>query len=128
MGLPPTEAHDAARFIRFNRPEVRNALCLALISELRQAIDALERDGVIGAIVLTGNDEAFAAGADIKEMEAFHSFAEVYLQDFNAGDWLRVSTCRKPTIAAVAGYGFGGGCELALMYDFILAANTAKFG
>lgn len=123
-----TEVHDAVGLIRFNRPQVKNALCLPLISELRQALDAFEQDEGVGAIVLTGNSEAFAAGADIKEMEAFQSFAEVYLQDFNAGDWLRLTTCRKPTIAAVAGYAFGGGCELAMMCDFILASDNAKFG
>lgn len=72
----------------------------------------------IGAIVLTGNDQAFAAGADIKEMAELTSFAHVFAQDFNAGDWLRLSTCRKPTIAAVAGYALGGGCELVMMCDF----------
>jgi enoyl-CoA hydratase len=123
-----TERHDAVGVIRFNRPKQRNALCAALIAELRRALDAFEDDPEIGAIVLTGDEHAFAAGADIKEMAELHSFAEVFLQDFNAGDWLRITTCRKPVIAAVAGYALGGGCELAMMCDFILAAENAKFG
>ena len=114
--------------IRFNRPKVRNALCQGLISELRSALDAFEANEAVGAIVLTGDECSFAAGADIREMAQLSSFAEAYLADFNGGDWVRLVSCRKPTIAAVAGYAYGGGCEIAMMCDFILAAETAKFG
>lgn len=123
-----TETHDNVGLIRFHRPKARNALCNALLAELRQAVDLFENDAAIGAIVVTGDDNAFAAGADIKEMADVESFADAYRQDFNAGDWLRLAKCRKPTIAAVAGYALGGGCELALSCDIILAAETAKFG
>lgn len=123
-----TETHDSVGLIRFNRPGVRNALCLASVAELRQALDAFEKNDAISAIVLTGDERAFVAGADIEEMAGLTSFAEVYRRDFNAGDWVRLTTCRKPTIAAVAGYALGGGCELAMMCDFILAADNAKFG
>ena len=123
-----TEIHEKVGLIRFNRPDVRHALCKALIAELGAALDAFEADDGIGAIVLTGDDKAFAAGADIKEMARIDNFAEAFLSDFNAGAWVRLVSCRKPTIAAVAGYALGGGCELALMCDFILAADTAKFG
>lgn len=123
-----TERHQSVGLVRFNRPEQRNALCREMIAELRAAIDEFEADDTLGAIVITGDDRAFAAGADIKEMAEVTSFAEAYLADFNGNDWIRLAACRKPTIAAVAGYAFGGGCELALMCDFILAAETAKFG
>jgi enoyl-CoA hydratase len=123
-----TETPNNVGLIRFNRPELRNALCAEMIGELRSALDAFEADEAIGAIVLTGDDRAFAAGADIREMTGIKSFAEAYLVDFNGGDWVRLVSCRKPTIAAVAGSAFGGGCELAMMCDFILAADTAKFG
>jgi enoyl-CoA hydratase len=123
-----TEIHSGVGLIRFNRPQARNALCQALIAELRTALDVFEADDAIGAIVLTGDERAFAAGADIKEMATLESFAQAYLADFNGGDWLRLATCRKPTVAAVAGHALGGGCELAMMCDFILAADTAQFG
>jgi enoyl-CoA hydratase len=102
-------------------------LCAALIEELAQALDAFEADDAVGAIVLTGSDKAFAAGADIKEM-AERSYMDVYLADFITKGWERVSHCRKPIIAAVAGYALGGGCEVAMMCDFIIAADTARFG
>jgi enoyl-CoA hydratase len=123
-----TETHGAVALIRLNRPKTRNALCKALITELAGAVDGFEADTSIGALVVTGDDQAFAAGADIREMLPLTGFNEVFFEDFNGGDWLRLSTCRKPVIAAVAGYAFGGGCELAMMCDIILAANTARFG
>ena len=113
--------------ITFNRPEALNALCAALIEELAAALDAFEADDSIGAIVLTGSDKAFAAGADIKEMSG-RSYMDVYLSDFITVGWERVSTVRKPIIAAVAGYALGGGCEMAMMCDYIIAADTARFG
>lgn len=113
--------------ITLNRPKALNALCAGLIEELGQALDEMEADDNIGAIVLTGSEKAFAAGADIKEM-AGKDYMDVYLQDFITQGWERITYCRKPIIAAVAGYALGGGCEMAMMSDFILAAETAKFG
>ena len=121
------EKRGRVGLVTLNRPKALNALCAALVSELGQALDEFEADPGIGAIVLTGSEKAFAAGADIKEM-ASKSYMDVYFEDFITRGWERVTTCRKPIIAAVAGYALGGGCEVAMMCDFILAADTAKFG
>jgi enoyl-CoA hydratase len=121
------ETRDAVGLIRLNRPAALNALCDALIRELGRALDAFEADDAIGAVVITGSDKAFAAGADIKEMSG-RSYMDVYLSDFITDGWERITTCRKPIIAAVAGHALGGGCEVAMMCDTIIAADTAKFG
>ena len=121
------ETRGAVGLVTLNRPEALNALCAALIKELAVALDVLEADDEIGAIVLTGSEKAFAAGADIKEM-AGRSYMDVYLSGFITVGWERVSICRKPIVAAVAGYALGGGCELAMMCDYIIAADTARFG
>jgi enoyl-CoA hydratase len=121
------ETKGRVGIIRLNRPKALNALCDALVRELGKALDAFEADAAIGAIVLTGSEKAFAAGADIKEM-ASRTYMDVYLADFITDGWERVSVCRKPIIAAVAGFALGGGCEVAMMCDFIIAADTAKFG
>lgn len=122
-----TETRGAVGIVTLNRPEALNALCAALIEELAGALDAFEADDSVGAIVLTGSDKAFAAGADIKEM-AGKSYMDAYLADFITVGWERVSTVRKPIVAAVAGYALGGGCEMAMMCDYIIAAETARFG
>lgn len=121
-----TETRGHVGLITLNRPKALNALNSQLVAELGQALDAYEADDDIGAIVLTGSEKAFAAGADIKEM-ADKSYMDAYTGDF-IGPWERVTTCRKPVIAAVAGFALGGGCEMAMMCDFIIAADTAKFG
>ena len=120
------ETRDAVGLIRLNRPDALNALNSALIDELNQALDAFEQDDAIGCIVLTGSEKTFAAGADIKEMQS-KSYMDTYMGDF-IGKWERITSVRKPVIAAVAGFALGGGCEMAMMCDFILAADTAKFG
>ena len=121
------ERRGAVALITLNRPKALNALSPDLTAELAHALDDLEADQAIGAIVITGSEKAFAAGADIKAMKDW-SYMDVYQADFITATWERVAQCRKPTIAAVAGYALGGGCELAMMRDFILAADTAKFG
>jgi enoyl-CoA hydratase len=122
-----TETRGRVGIIRLNRPKALNALCADLVRELGQALDTYETDPSIGCLVLTGNDKAFAAGADIKEMKE-KSYQDVFLQDFITVGWERVSQIRKPIVAAVAGYALGGGCEMAMMCDFIIAADNAKFG
>ena len=121
-----TEKRGAIGILTLNRPKAMNALCQALMDEVVVAIDDFENDTAIKVIVVTGSEKAFAAGADIKEM-ASKSFIDVYKEDFITRNWERVAKCRKPIIAAVAGYCLGGGCELAMMCDFIVAADTAKF-
>ena len=121
------EKREAVGLITLDRPQALNALCNALVAELGEALNDMESDDAIGCVVLTGSDKAFAAGADIKEMQS-QSYMDAYLADFITTGWERVTTCRKPIIAAVAGYALGGGCELAMMCDFIIAADTAKFG
>ena len=121
------ETRGRVGIIRLNRPKALNALCADLVRELGQALDAFESDPNIGCLVLTGSDKAFAAGADIKEMKE-KSYQDVFLQDFITVGWEKVSQIRKPIVAAVAGYALGGGCEMAMMCDFIIAADNAKFG
>ena len=122
-----TETKGRIGIVRLDRPKALNALCADLVRELGQALDGFEADGNVGCMVLTGNDKAFAAGADIKEMKE-KSYQDVFLQDFITIGWEKVSQVRKPIIAAVAGYALGGGCEMAMMCDFIIAADNAKFG
>ena len=121
------EHHDAVMLIRLNRPEALNALNSELLTELGAALEAAEADDSIRCLVLTGSDRAFAAGADIKEMSD-KSYAEMFKGDFFGEAARRMEQFRKPIIAAVAGYALGGGCELAMLCDFIIAAETAKFG
>ena len=120
------ETKGRVGIIRLNRPQALNALNRALIAELIQAIDAYEADDAIGCLLITGNEKAFAAGADIKEM-ADKTFIEAYLGNFCA-DWDRAARARKPVVAAVAGFALGGGCELAMQCDMVIAADNAKFG
>ena len=121
------ETRGHVGLITLNRPKALNALSSGLIRDLGQALDAFEANAEVRAIVITGSDKAFAAGADIKEM-ASKSFVDAYVGDSITSGWERVTVCRKPIIAAVAGYALGGGCELAMMCDFIIAAETARFG
>jgi enoyl-CoA hydratase len=120
------ETRGGVGIVRLNRPQALNALSSGLIADLNHALDAFEAAPEIGCIVLTGSDKAFAAGADIKEM-ASKSYMDAFFGDF-AANWDRAARVRKPIIAAVAGYALGGGCELAMMCDFIIAADNARFG
>jgi enoyl-CoA hydratase len=121
------DIEGAVGVITLNRPDAMNALNNELMAELTAAVDEFEADANIGCIVVTGSPKAFAAGADIKEMQP-KSYMDVYQEDFITAGWERITRCRKPVIAAVSGYALGGGCELAMMCDFILAADNARFG
>ncbi|WP_298252361.1 enoyl-CoA hydratase [Bradyrhizobium sp.] len=121
------ETRGKVGLITLNRPKMLNALSFGVFREIATAVDELEANDGVGCIVLTGNEKAFAAGADIKEMQP-KGFVEMFSSDFIAIGGDRVATCRKPTIAAVSGYALGGGCELAMMCDIIIASDTAKFG
>ncbi|WP_417258417.1 enoyl-CoA hydratase [Celeribacter sp.] len=122
-----SETKNSIALIRLDRPDALNALNSELLGELATALAAADKDPKVRAIVITGSDKAFAAGADIKEMSK-KSFADMALTDFFASEANAITATRKPVIAAVAGYALGGGCELAMMCDFIIAADTAKFG
>ncbi len=121
------ERRGAVGILQLNRPKMLNALSFGVFKEIGRAIDEFEADAAIGAIIVTGSEKAFAAGADIKEMQP-KGYIDMFNADFIAIGGDRVATCRKPTIAAVSGFALGGGCELAMMCDIIIASDTAKFG
>ncbi|HEV7312795.1 enoyl-CoA hydratase-related protein [Sphingopyxis sp.] len=127
MNLIRTEITGRVGVVTFDRPEARNAMNGSLMRQLGEALDTFEADENVGAIVVTGSDKVFSAGADIKEMRNL-SFADAYLEDFVTKDWEPIPKCRKPVIAAVAGIAVGGGCEIALSCDIIVADETARFG
>jgi enoyl-CoA hydratase len=120
------ETRGRVGLVTLHRPQALNALNSTLVAELNAVLDGFEADAGIGCVLITGSEKAFAAGADIKEMSGL-SFPQTYLDDFITA-WDRVSQRRKPIVAAVAGFALGGGCELAMMCDIILAADNAKFG
>ena len=120
------ETRGKVGLITLNRPKALNALNTTVLREMLAALENFEADAGVGAIVITGSEKAFAAGADIKEMQA-KSYIEAFMEDFFAG-WEAMTRIRKPIVAAVSGYALGGGCELAMMCDFIIAADNAKFG
>ncbi len=122
-----TETQGKVAVIRLNRPQALNALCDQLMTELGTALRGYDSDPAIAAIVITGSERAFAAGADIKEMKD-RTYPAIYFDDFIGERWETVLEIQKPVIAAVAGFALGGGCELAMMCDLIIAADTAKFG
>lgn len=122
-----TETRENVGLIILNRPEVLNALSSGVMDELGGALVEYESDAAVGAIVITGNEKSFAAGADIGQMKD-NSFADAFMGNFISRNWERVTECRKPVIAAVAGFALGGGCELAMMCDLIVAGDNAKFG
>jgi enoyl-CoA hydratase len=121
------ERRGAVGLVTLNRPNALNALSAALIRDIGAAFDDLEFDEAIGAIVIAGSERAFAAGADIKEM-AEKTYMQAYQEDFITRGWERVAQCRKPVVAAVQGVALGGGCEIAMMCDIVIAAETARFG
>jgi enoyl-CoA hydratase len=121
------ETRGRVGLVTLNRPKALNALNDSLMNELGEALAAFDADEAIGAIVITGSDKAFAAGADIGAMKD-RSFRDVYMGQYITRNWERLRSMRKPVIAAVAGYALGGGCELAMMCDILIAAETAKFG
>jgi enoyl-CoA hydratase len=121
------EIKGAVGIITLNRPKMLNALSFGVFKEIARAVDALEADENVGCILVAGGEKAFAAGADIKEMQP-KTFIDIFSSDFASIGGDRMARCRKPTIAAVSGYALGGGCELAMMCDIIIAADTAKFG
>ena len=122
-----TEIREDIIIATLNRPEALNALNDDLMDELSKVVDQYEENTNLKCLILTGSEKAFAAGADIKQMQP-KSYMDVYKEDFITRNWERISRCRKPTIAAVSGYALGGGCELAMMCDFIIASSSAKFG
>lgn len=121
------ETRGAVGIVQINRPKMLNALSFGVFKEIATAIDQLEANSTVGCIIVTGNEKAFAAGADIKEMQP-KKFIDMFSEDFMDIGGDRVARCKKPTIAAVSGYALGGGCELAMMCDIIIASDTAKFG
>lgn len=121
------ERRQRVGIVTLSRPKALNALCAALIAELEQALDDFEEDPDIGCLLIAGSEKAFAAGADIREMKN-RDYRDVFMSDFITKGWERVARCRKPVVAAVAGYALGGGCEMAMMCDIVIAADSAKFG